>query len=144
MVVPSWYSPPTPTPMPIIVQPTDNSSSGGVSTLVLIFIFSCIALLGIWICIKIIGKFLQYAKENDWVYTTIFWGLIILAIIYFLIIKNKDKPTTTTINNPRYTCNCSKTCPNMTCTEAYYQLEECGCTARDGDGDGIPCEAQCK
>ncbi|MFH1648913.1 MAG: thermonuclease family protein, partial [Patescibacteria group bacterium] len=44
-----------------------------------------------------------------------------------------------------YTCNCSKTCPNMaSCDEAYYQLNTCGCSARDGDKDGVPCESICK
>src|SRR3990167_6962068 len=35
-----------------------------------------------------------------------------------------------------YTCNCSKTCPNMSCAEAQYQLNVCGCSARDADDDG--------
>lgn len=43
-----------------------------------------------------------------------------------------------------YSCNCSKTCPNMSsCEEAYFQLNNCGCSARDGDGDGVPCESIC-
>ena len=44
----------------------------------------------------------------------------------------------------QYKCNCAKTCPNMSCDEAYYQLNVCGCYQRDADGDGIPCEAQCQ
>lgn len=48
-------------------------------------------------------------------------------------------------NNSSYTCDCSKTCPNMiSCEEAYYQLNTCGCSARDGDNDGVPCESICK
>jgi len=43
-----------------------------------------------------------------------------------------------------YACNCSKTCPNLSCDEAYFQLNQCGCSARDGDNDGVPCEAQCR
>lgn len=43
-----------------------------------------------------------------------------------------------------YACSCSKTCTEMaSCEEAYFQLNTCGCTKRDGDGDGIPCEALC-
>ena len=42
-------------------------------------------------------------------------------------------------------CNCSKTCPNMSsCTEAQYQLNVCGCGARDADKDGIACDADCQ
>ncbi len=52
-------------------------------------------------------------------------------------------PVTNT--NSGYTCNCSKTCANMaSCEEAYYQLNQCGCSARDGDHDGVPCESICR
>ena len=44
-----------------------------------------------------------------------------------------------------YACDCSKTCSRMaSCEEAYYQLNTCGCSKRDGDGDGIPCEKICR
>lgn len=44
-----------------------------------------------------------------------------------------------------YTCNCGKTCPNMSsCAEAQYQLNTCGCSARDADDDGIACDADCQ
>ena len=43
-----------------------------------------------------------------------------------------------------YTCNCSKTCPNMSCEEAQYQLTVCECSARDSDKDGIACDSQCQ
>lgn len=54
--------------------------------------------------------------------------------------------TTQTVNNTggAYTCNCSKTCPNMSCSEAQYQLNTCGCGARDADDDGIACDSQCQ
>ncbi len=43
-----------------------------------------------------------------------------------------------------YQCSCSKTCTNMaSCNEAYFQLNQCGCSARDGDDDGVPCESIC-
>ena len=46
---------------------------------------------------------------------------------------------------PSYTCDCSKTCPNMSsCEEAQYQLNVCGCSARDGDNDGIACDTDCQ
>ncbi len=44
-----------------------------------------------------------------------------------------------------YICDCSKTCNKITsCEEAQYQLEACGCKARDGDGDGIACDSLCQ
>lgn len=43
-----------------------------------------------------------------------------------------------------YTCDCSKKCSEMSsCEEAYYQLNICGCSVRDGDKDGVPCENIC-
>lgn len=45
----------------------------------------------------------------------------------------------------KYTCNCSKTCPQMSsCEEAQYQLNVCGCKARDADKDGIACDSDCQ
>jgi hypothetical protein len=44
---------------------------------------------------------------------------------------------------PPFACNCARTCSAMTCDEAYYQLNTCGCSQRDGDGDGVPCESIC-
>jgi hypothetical protein len=44
-----------------------------------------------------------------------------------------------------YVCNCAKTCTQMTsCSEAQYQLNVCGCSKRDADGDGIACDTQCQ
>ncbi len=53
----------------------------------------------------------------------------------------KPPPKETT---PAYICDCSKTCTQLTtCKEAYYQLNTCGCSRRDGDSDGVPCESLC-
>ncbi|MCX6705135.1 MAG: thermonuclease family protein, partial [Candidatus Woesebacteria bacterium] len=63
------------------------------------------------------------------------------------IVKATVKPTITIpsgSSGSSYTCNCSKTCPNMSCAEAQYQLKTCGCTARDTDHDGIACDSQCQ
>jgi len=43
-----------------------------------------------------------------------------------------------------YECNCSKTCAQMKCEEAQYQLNKCGCKQRDADKDGIACDSQCQ
>lgn len=40
-----------------------------------------------------------------------------------------------------FSCNCSKTCTQISsCAEAQYLLNSCGCSARDGDNDGIACD----
>lgn len=45
---------------------------------------------------------------------------------------------------PSFACDCNKTCEQMaSCEEAYFQLRNCGCRRRDGDGDGVPCESIC-
>lgn len=43
-----------------------------------------------------------------------------------------------------FSCNCSKTCGQMaSCDEAYFQLNQCSCSERDSDDDGVPCEGIC-
>lgn len=43
-----------------------------------------------------------------------------------------------------FVCDCNKACTAMvSCEEAYFQLQQCGCGRRDGDGDGVPCEDIC-
>lgn len=57
------------------------------------------------------------------------------------------KPTTTlsnTTSGGSYVCNCKKTCSNLSCDEAQYQLNVCNCTARDADHDGIACDSNCQ
>lgn len=46
-------------------------------------------------------------------------------------------------NNGSYECNCDKKCKEISCAEAQYQLNTCGCSQRDGDGDGLACDSQC-
>lgn len=59
-------------------------------------------------------------------------------------VQTQSSITSTKITNGNYVCDCSKTCGKIaSCDEAYYQLEKCGCSARDSDKDGIPCEALC-
>jgi hypothetical protein len=48
-------------------------------------------------------------------------------------------------NDSSWVCDCSKTCKNISsCAEAQYQLNTCGCQARDGDDDGIACDGDCQ
>lgn len=43
-----------------------------------------------------------------------------------------------------FSCNTKKKCSEMaSCTEARFQLQECGFKGLDRDGDGVPCEALC-
>jgi hypothetical protein len=45
-------------------------------------------------------------------------------------------------NSGSYACDCSKTCTQISsCAEAQYLLNTCGCSARDGDHDGIACDS---
>ena len=56
---------------------------------------------------------------------------------------NYSTPTSQpAVQNSGYGCNCSKTCTQISsCDEAQYQLNSCGCGARDGDDDGIACDS---
>ena len=50
----------------------------------------------------------------------------------------------TTDPGPQFSCNCSKSCSAIaSCQEAYFQLNTCGCSRRDSDRDGVPCESIC-
>lgn len=145
--IPQW-SAPTPTPFPTIVPLVTNqnnppSSNDSFITFITVIILLGLAIGSIYVGYRLIKWFLKYAKEHDWVYTVLIWTIIIGGIMIFSLASDSSKKTTTTTQKT-YTCNCSKTCPNMTCSEAYYQLNECGCSKRDGDGDGIPCEEQCR
>jgi len=70
------------------------------------------------------------------------------APVVTLVPVTTKKPTPAPVKAytaPSYSCNCSKTCPQMSsCREAYYQLNSCGCSRRDGDNDGVPCESICR
>ena len=44
---------------------------------------------------------------------------------------------------PRYSCGARKTCSQLSCDEAYFQLNNCGNKRLDNDGDGVPCESVC-
>jgi len=73
---------------------------------------------------------------------------IVFALIVSVGVVQSDQPhpaqeSAAAPQAAPYTCDCTKTCKTMTCEEAYYQLEQCGCTARDGDADGVPCESIC-
>ena len=46
--------------------------------------------------------------------------------------------------DPQFSCNCGKGCSEMaSCEEALFQLNQCNCTRRDTDNDGVPCESIC-
>lgn len=49
---------------------------------------------------------------------------------------------TSNTSSGSWACNCSKTCTEISsCAEAQYQLNNCGCSQRDGDHDGIACDS---
>jgi len=57
--------------------------------------------------------------------------------------QTQTQPFNQTSTN--YTCDCSKTCSKMSsCAEAQYQLNVCGCGARDADKDGVACDSDCQ
>lgn len=144
--VPAWYPPPTPVPttIPTATTPLENTSTPKIDWIPLV-IFGIVGILVFWVGIYIFYRFIKwfigYAKEHDWVYTALFWIAIIGIIVAVNLFSKIDEENI--VEPTSKSCNCSKTCPNMTCAEAYYQLETCGCSARDADNDGIPCEAQC-
>ena len=43
-----------------------------------------------------------------------------------------------------YQCEGKQHCSQMTCKEARFYIKNCPNVKIDGDGDGIPCEQQCR
>jgi len=61
------------------------------------------------------------------------------------VAKISTTPTMTVQNNFGFVCDCNKSCTKISsCDEAYFQLNNCGCSVRDNDGDGVPCESLCR
>jgi len=59
-------------------------------------------------------------------------------------IQNQTNSSTINKSSGSFVCNCSKTCSQIVSfEEAYFQLNTCGCSVRDGDHDGVPCESIC-
>lgn len=59
----------------------------------------------------------------------------------------KQKPIATTYPQQptTYSCDCSKTCNQIsTCEEATFQLKNCSCKLLDGNNDGIACNSLCR
>lgn len=53
-------------------------------------------------------------------------------------------PTEPPLVTDEYVCNCNKPCSQISsCKEAYFQLNNCSCSQRDADKDGVPCETIC-
>lgn len=90
------------------------------------------------------GEQLQvYNTENSWHQIRMSDGQI--GYVYApLTSHNRPSPPSSDQQSAGYTCDCNKTCSMLTCSEAYFQLQQCGCRARDGDGDGIPCDSKCQ
>lgn len=70
--------------------------------------------------------------------------MISTLLLSSLFLVGCSNSTGTSLKKTEYACNCSKTCPNLSCSEAQYQLNTCGCSARDADHDGVACDAQCQ
>jgi len=67
--------------------------------------------------------------------------------LYQLVPTNTPVPVVNIQSNSQqntsggYSCNCAKTCTQISsCEEAQYLLNSCGCSARDGDKDGVACD----
>jgi len=61
-----------------------------------------------------------------------------------MVTKTENVLGETKNNNSVFVCDCTKSCTKIgSCEEAYFQLNNCGCSKRDSDGDGVPCESLC-
>ena len=67
-----------------------------------------------------------------------------IKIITPTVTKTENVLGETKNDNSAFVCDCKKSCTNISsCEEAYFQLNNCGCSKRDSDEDGVPCESLC-
>lgn len=73
------------------------------------------------------------------------WAPDACPIVTSIEKKTVEATPSPVTNSGNWKCDCNKVCSKMDgCAEAMYQLKTCGCTARDADSDGIPCESLCR
>lgn len=73
-------------------------------------------------------------------------GLAITLFVIFMAVKEmvEDKPSKV-IDGRKIECGNCKYCSEIkSCAEAYFLLNQCGCSSLDRDKDGIPCENLCR
>lgn len=59
--------------------------------------------------------------------------------------KPKSTSAKPSLGSESFSCDCNKSCAKIsTCEEAQFQLITCGCSGRDGDGDGLACDSDCQ
>lgn len=159
ITVPQWKFPsPQPSPFPSPITRTSPPAPSSSDPPLFDNDFQVFAVLGVLavlgyaflrFTLKITHAVLKFLNRHDWLWGVIIWGLLLFGpLLWSMLFSESSTPSsqqrTGSSPSSRYSCNCSKTCPNMSCSEAYFQLNTCGCRARDGDGDGVPCEAQCR
>lgn len=85
-----------------------------------------------------------FADRSDYLAPTVSPTAIIPSLGVALTPPLPAADMTTPATPHQFVCDCSKKCAAMSsCEEAYFQLQQCGCGIRDGDGDGVPCENIC-
>lgn len=101
----------------------------------------------------VLGEKIEYQKSPDGFREGLLKKIInlhpdisISKIAFFVYNFLPDiKGSANTISTGIGDCNCSKTCNEMSsCAEAQHQFNDCGCSARDADHDGIACDEDCQ
>ncbi|GEM_PF-955614 len=73
-------------------------------------------------------------------------GLAITLFVIFMAVKEmvEEKPSKI-IDGRKIECGSCGYCSEIkSCAEAYFLLNQCGCSSLDRDKDGIPCENLCR
>lgn len=72
--------------------------------------------------------------------------LAITLFVIFMAVKEmvEEKPSKI-IDGRKIECGSCRYCSEIkSCAEAYFLLNQCGCSSLDRDKDGIPCENLCR
>ncbi|MDM8532750.1 cold shock domain-containing protein [Anaerolineales bacterium HSG25] len=76
-------------------------------------------------------------------YIGVFWGILLIGLLLFCMIYIYS-PSLFEEDFTGYQCEGKQHCSQMTCKEARFYIKNCPNVKIDGDGDGIPCEQQCR
>ena len=109
----------------------------------LIFIGAIAILLGFFFFRSLFENFSQQESINKIMNVL---GAAITLFVIFMAVKEmvKEKPSKI-IDGRKIECGSCGYCSEIkSCAEAYFLLNQCGCSSLDRDKDGIPCENLCR
>lgn len=109
----------------------------------LIFIGAIAILLGGWFFRSLFENFSQQESINK--IMNVLGAAITLFVIFMAVKEMVEEKLSKIIDGRKIECGSCGYCSEIkSCAEAYFLLNQCGCSSLDRDKDGIPCENLCR